>query len=104
VTTAIRPGRLTHGEDEDEMASAQVPTIAGIALAATGAAHFVAPDAFKAITEPIFPKDTRTWTYRNGASELAIGTAIAVPATRKVGLVALAGYLGFLGYRAVLAR
>lgn len=86
------------------MASAQVPTIAGIALAATGAAHFVAPDAFKVITEPIFPKDTRTWTYRNGASELAIGTAIAVPATRKVGLVALAGYVGFLGYRAVLAR
>ncbi|MGB3772920.1 MAG: hypothetical protein WBA00_17420 [Rhodococcus sp. (in: high G+C Gram-positive bacteria)] len=86
------------------MAGLQVPTVAGIVLAATGAAHFVVPDAFKAITEPAFPEDTKTWTYRNGASELVIGTAIAVPATRKIGLVALAGYVGFLGYRAVLAR
>ena len=85
------------------MASITVPTIAGIGLAATGAAHFVVPDAFRPITEPAFPKDTRTWTYRNGASELVIGTAIAVPATRKVGLVALAGYVGFLAYRVATA-
>lgn len=86
------------------MASITVPTVAGAALAATGVAHFIVPDAFKAITEPAFPQDTRTWTLRNGASELVIGTAIAVPATRKIGVVALVGYVGFLAYRAATAR
>ena len=85
------------------MASITLPTVAGVALAATGAAHFVAPDAFRPITEPVFPDDTRTWTYRNGASELAIGTAIAIPATRKIGLVGLAVYVGFLGFCAATA-
>ncbi|WP_315772960.1 hypothetical protein [Rhodococcoides kroppenstedtii] len=85
------------------MASITLPAVAGVALAATGAAHFVAPDAFRPITAPVFPDDTRTWTYRNGASELAIGTAIAIPATRKIGLVGLAVYVGFLGFRAATA-
>ncbi|GGF95424.1 hypothetical protein GCM10007304_06600 [Rhodococcoides trifolii] len=86
------------------MASSTAPTVLGIGLAATGAAHFVAPDAFAGITSAAFPKDVRTWTYRNGATELAVGTAIAIPQTRKLGFVALAGYVGFLGYRAYTAR
>ncbi|WP_205914000.1 MULTISPECIES: hypothetical protein [Nocardiaceae] len=74
-----------------------VPKAFGIGLAATGAAHFVVPEAFEGITKLPFPKDTRTWISRNGATELAVGVAIAYPKTRKIGLVGLAAYVGWLG-------
>lgn len=62
------------------------------------------PQAFHAITASAFPKDTTTWTKRNGVTEAVVGTAIAIPATRKAGLVALGAYVAFLGSRIVLAR
>lgn len=74
-----------------------VPKTFGIVLAATGAAHFVVPEAFEKITELPFPKDTRAWISRNGATELAVGAAIAYPKTRKVGLFGLAAYVLWLG-------
>lgn len=73
----------------------------GFLLAATGAAHFVVPDKFEEITKPVFPKDTATWVQRNGATETAIGVAMMLPPTRKLGRLALLGYLGWLGYNAV---
>lgn len=48
----------------------------------TGLAHLVVPRAFHAITAPAFPKDTTTWTKRNGVTETVVGTAIAIPATQ----------------------
>ncbi|MBY6413698.1 hypothetical protein HQ346_18160 [Rhodococcus sp. BP-252] len=75
-----------------------LPKVLGIGLAATGAAHFVVPEAFEGITKLPFPKDTRSWISRNGATELAVGTAIALPQTRKLGLVGLGAYVGWLGY------
>ena len=72
--------------------------LAGIGIAATGIAHFIAPGAFKAITEPAFPQDTDKWIVRNGVSETAIGTAIALPSTRKLGFLGLAAYVGWLGF------
>lgn len=72
----------------------------GFLLAATGVAHFVVPDTFEEIIKPVFPKDTAQWVQRNGASETAIGVAMMVPATRKLGKLALLGYLGWLGYNA----
>lgn len=83
--------------------SSKLTSLAGLGLAATGAAHFVAPQLFEPITKPVFPEDTSTWIKRNGASELAIGLAIAVPATRKLGLVGLAAYGAHLGARAAAA-
>lgn len=70
----------------------------GIGLAATGAAHFVVPEAFEGITKRPFPKDTRQWISRNGATEVAVGAAIAYPRTRTIGLVGLGAYVGWLGY------
>ncbi|WP_436793822.1 hypothetical protein [Actinospongicola halichondriae] len=81
-----------------------IATIAGVGLAATGAAHFVAPDAFRAMTEGPFPDDTDAWIKRNGATELVVGLLIAKQSTRKIGLVGLAAYAGFLGSRAAKAR
>lgn len=73
---------------------------AGLIVAATGAAHLVKPEAFESITKTAFPDDTQAWIKRNGATEFAIGAALAVPKLRKLGLLGLLGYVGFLGSRA----
>ncbi len=75
-----------------------LPKAFGIGLAATGAAHFVVPEAFEGITKRPFPKDTKDWISRNGATELVVGAAITYPRTRKIGLVGLGAYVGWLGY------
>jgi uncharacterized membrane protein len=72
--------------------------LAGLGIAATGIAHFIAPSAFEAITKPAFPKDTDKWIMRNGASETAIGTLITLRPTRRLGFAALAAYVGWLGF------
>lgn len=76
-----------------------VATIAGLGLAATGAAHFVAPDAFRSITEPAFPDDTDEWIKRNGATELVVGLLLAKKSTRKLGVLGLGAYGAFLASR-----
>ncbi|WP_338886489.1 hypothetical protein [Rhodococcus sovatensis] len=75
-----------------------LPKAFGLGLAATGAAHFVVPEAFEGITKRPFPKDTREWISRNGATELAVGAAIAYPKTRTIGFVGLGAYVGWLGF------
>jgi len=72
----------------------------GLGLAATGIAHFVAPDAFVGITKSAFPNDTEEWVKRNGATETALGVAILLPKTRKLGVLGLLGYVGWLGFNA----
>jgi uncharacterized membrane protein len=68
----------------------------GFLVAATGAAHFAAPEAFEDFTKAAFPDDTAAWVLRNGASEVAIGVAMILPPTRKLGVAALLGYIGWL--------
>lgn len=36
----------------------------GAGLAATGVAHFVAPQPFESISKVAFPEDTRRWVYQ----------------------------------------
>lgn len=76
----------------------------GVLVAAVGAAHFAAPDAFEEVTKMAFPNDTQEWIKRNGATEVAIGTAMVLPLTRKLGVLGLLGYGGWLGYNAVNAQ
>jgi uncharacterized membrane protein len=71
----------------------------GALLAITGAAHFAAPEKFEQISKVAFPDDTRDWVNRNGATEVAIGLALLVKPTRKLGVLALLGYGGWLGSR-----
>ncbi|WP_019631498.1 hypothetical protein [Actinomadura atramentaria] len=80
--------------------SARALRTAGLVLAATGAAHFAAPKAFVPITKVAFPENTRAWIQRNGATELALGVALAVDRTRRAGLVGAAAYTAWLGARA----
>lgn len=76
----------------------------GVLVAALGAAHFVVPDKFEEVTKMAFPKDTAEWVKRNGATEVAIGAAMAVKPTRKLGVLGLFGYGAWLGYNAANAQ
>ncbi len=76
----------------------------GFLVAAVGAAHFAAPEAFEDVTKLAFPKDTAKWVLRNGASEVAIGALMILPPTRRLGQLSLLGYTGWLGYNAANAQ
>ncbi|MBN6040443.1 hypothetical protein [Amycolatopsis sp. 195334CR] len=84
--------------------SAHPARVAGMLIAGTGLAHFAAPRLFEAITAPLFPKDTRGWVYRNGATELALGVALSADKTRKAGIAGLAAYVVWLASRAAANR
>lgn len=77
---------------------------AGMLIAGTGLAHFAAPRLFESVTAPLFPEGTRSWVYRNGATELALGAALTAGRTRKVGIAGLAAYVAWLASRAVANR
>jgi uncharacterized membrane protein len=76
----------------------------GFLVAATGVAHFAAPEAFEQVTAKAFPTNTRDWVVRNGATETGIGLAMMLKPTRSLGVLALLGYTGWLGYNAVNAQ
>ena len=76
----------------------------GFLVAATGIAHFVKPEVFAELTARAFPDDTDDWVTRNGAAETGIGLAMMLPATRKLGVLALLGYTGWLGYNVANAQ
>jgi uncharacterized membrane protein len=77
--------------------------IIGLGLAATGIAHFIAPDAFIGLTKSAFPEDTDAWVKRNGAAETVVGLTLVVPRTRRLGKLGLLAYLGWLGFNGVNA-
>jgi uncharacterized membrane protein len=85
------------------MASRVLPLL-GLLVAATGAAHFAAPATFEQVSKPVFPDDTRNWVLRNGATEVALGLALVTKRTRKLGVVGLLGYTGWLGSRIAAHR
>ena len=85
------------------MALVTAPKV-GVLVAATGVAHFAAPDFFEGVAKTAFPDDARTWVYRNGAAELALGLALIAKPTRKLGTLGLLGYMGFFVSRAAVNR
>jgi uncharacterized membrane protein len=76
----------------------------GFLLAGVGVAHFAAPEVFEDVTKAAFPENTKEWVTRNGAAETALGVAMMLKPTRKLGVLGLLGYTGWLGYNAVNAR
>jgi len=64
--------------------------LAGLLLAA-GATHFAAPRPYDSIVPHALPGRARWWTYASGIAELAVGTAVAIPATRRTGAACAAG-------------
>ena len=58
--------------------------LAGLLIGA-GATHFAVPAPFDTIVPRWIPGPARFWTYASGAAEIAVGTAVAVPRTRRLG-------------------
>ncbi|MCQ4121395.1 DoxX family protein [Rhodococcus tibetensis] len=54
-------------------------------LLGMGVLHFAVPKFFDALVPEQLPGDPRTYTYASGVAELAVGTALAVPRTRRLG-------------------
>ncbi|MEH3139135.1 MAG: hypothetical protein PGN37_02945 [Mycobacterium kyogaense] len=70
---------------------------AGLALAATGLSHFVAPQIYEGMTKAAFPDNTRTHVYVDGGIETVLGLGIASAKTRKFAIVGVLAYLLYLG-------
>jgi uncharacterized membrane protein len=72
--------------------SAETPAALGLAalLASAGVTHFAIPKFYDTMIPEQLPGTPRTWTYGSGAAELAVATAVALPATRRHGAVAAA--------------
>lgn len=71
-------------------------TLAGLALAGAGVAHFAKPELFESITEQAFASKSRELIYINGGIETALGLRLAVRKTRKLAIVGAVGYLIYL--------
>lgn len=69
--------------------STQPTRAAALRLAAlllgSGTLHFVHPQPFDRIVPRALPGDARAYTYASGVAELAVGTALVVPRTRRLG-------------------
>jgi uncharacterized membrane protein len=69
----------------------QRPAHALAALLLTAAVgHAVRPAFFDAMVPRRLPGRPRTWTYASGVAEAAVGVAVAVPRTRRLGGLAAA--------------
>ena len=71
-------------------------SLVGLGIAGVGLAHFVKPEAFEEITAQAFPENTEQHLYIDGAAETVLGLALAFPKTRRLGVIGLLGYGGYL--------
>ena len=51
--------------------NSRATTVAGLALAGAGLAHFVVPQLFEGLTKPAFPSNTRQHVYIDGGIEVS---------------------------------
>ena len=76
--------------------NSRAATVAGVALAGAGLAHFAVPQLFEGLTKPAFPTNTRQHVYIDGGIETAVGLGLAAQRTRKLAIAGLIGYLLYL--------
>ena len=69
--------------------SASPYLLAGL-LVGAGVTHFVRPEFYDALVPPLLPGSTRAWVYGSGVVEAAVGAAVALPRTRRLGAYAAA--------------
>ncbi len=74
-------------------------------LLAAAAGHAARPAFFDAMVPRRLPGRARTWTYASGVAEAAVGVAVAVPRTRRLGgLAAAALFLAVFPANVKMAR
>lgn len=81
--------------------NSRAAVLVGLAIAGTGIAHFVRPQAFEDITKQAFPRDVAKHTSINGGIETAIGLGLAARKTRKLAVIGLLGYGAYLAANVV---
>jgi uncharacterized membrane protein len=86
------------------MKRSRVATLAGLAVAGVGVAHFIRPELFDDITRQAFPRDTRKHVYIDGAAETALGLGLSARKTRRLAVVGLLGYGAYLAGNVVRNR
>lgn len=79
-------------------------TVAGLAVAGVGVAHFIRPELFDDITRKAFPLDTRTHVYIDGAVETALGLGLSLRKTRRLATIGSIGYGAYLAGNVVRNR
>lgn len=87
--------RRTTNPSLGELSSGVLATGVGGGLALVGVSHFLFPGLWRALSAVPFPRNTARWVRVNGFAESALGVAIVVPRSRRVG-VRLAGAYGVL--------
>ncbi|WP_375503205.1 MauE/DoxX family redox-associated membrane protein [uncultured Jatrophihabitans sp.] len=65
------------------------PALATLLIGA-GVTHFAVPAFYDAMIPEFLPGSPRVWTRGSGVLELAVGTAVLVPRTRRAGALAAA--------------
>ena len=69
--------------------------LVGLAVVASGLAHFVAPRLIEPTTKPLFPNNTRRHVYVNGGLETVLGLGLWVRRSRRAAAVGLIGYTAY---------
>ncbi|HZQ31807.1 MAG TPA: hypothetical protein VFB19_08740 [Mycobacterium sp.] len=82
----------------------KIISLIGLGMAGIGLAHFVKPEAFEEITATAFPENTQQHLYMDGAAETALGLALAIPQTRRLAVIGLIGYGGYLAANVIKNR
>jgi len=82
----------------------RVAGLVGLGITGVGLAHFVKPEAFEEITAMALPQNTQQHLYTDGAAETVLGLALAWPKTRKLAVIGLLGYGGYLAANVVKNR
>ncbi|GAA2402075.1 DoxX family protein [Mycolicibacterium llatzerense] len=82
---------MTAPSTSDNTTHSQAPAYRlGALLLGVGTLHFLAPKPFDGIIPEELPGSPRLYTYGSGVAEVAVGTALLVPRTRRLGALAAA--------------
>ena len=76
----------------------------GLAIVASGLAHFVSPQLIEPVAKQLFPNNTRRHVYVNGVLETALGLGLWARRSRRVAAFGLIGYIIYLAANTIRIR
>jgi uncharacterized membrane protein len=81
--------------------NSQAAELVGLAIVASGLAHFISPQLIEPAAKPMFPNNTRRYVYVNGVLETALGLGLWARRSRRAAAVGLIGYAIYIAGNAV---
>lgn len=76
--------------------TSRAATLAGLAVAGVGIAHFTSPQLFDTVNRRVFPRNSDRHMRINGGIDTALGLGLCVRRTRPFAAVAALGYIAYL--------